>query len=59
MDGALAIVRHEDFYELVPAVIAERVQQVDPATLVVWNRPEPKDPDDPYAEFEVPDDLMW
>ncbi len=57
--GELAIVRHQDFYELVPAGVAERVQQVDSATLVLWNRPEPKDPKDPYAELEVPDDLMW
>jgi hypothetical protein len=57
--GALAIVRHEHFYELVPASIAERAQQVEPALLVLWNQPTAKDADDPYAEFEVPDDLMW
>jgi hypothetical protein len=59
VDGGLAIVRHESFYELVPPSVAERAQQVDPTILVLWNRSEPKEPDDPYAEFEVPDDLMW
>lgn len=57
--GELAIVRHDDFYEIVPAAIAQRAEQTDPATLVVWNKPGDTDPDDPYAEFEVPDDLMW
>jgi uncharacterized protein YaiL (DUF2058 family) len=58
-DGELAIVHHDNFYELVPARVAERVEQVDPPTLVLWNRPETADPDDPYAEHQVPDDLMW
>jgi uncharacterized protein YaiL (DUF2058 family) len=57
--GKLAIVRHDNFYELVPAAVAERVEQVDPPSLVVWNRPREADPNDPYADFEVPDDLMW
>jgi hypothetical protein len=57
--GRLAIVRHDDFYELVPPQVAERVEQVDAATLVLWNRPEPGDPEDPYADYQVPDDLMW
>jgi uncharacterized protein YaiL (DUF2058 family) len=57
--GKLAIVRHGDFYELVPAAVAERAQQVDPAVVVLFSRPEATDPDDPYAGYEVPDDLMW
>ncbi|MBK1632015.1 nucleoprotein/polynucleotide-associated enzyme [Thiohalocapsa halophila] len=57
--GELAIVRHDDFYEIVPAMVAERTEQTDPAILVVWNKPGEADPDDPYAGFEVPDDLMW
>ncbi|MGD2019599.1 MAG: DUF2058 domain-containing protein [Thiohalocapsa sp.] len=58
-DGELAIVRHDDFYELVPAAVAERAEATDPNTLVLWNKPGVADPDDPYADFEVPDDLMW
>jgi uncharacterized protein len=57
--GKLAIVRHDDFYELVPPNVAERALEVDAATLVLWNRPQPGDAQDPYAGFEVPDDLMW
>jgi uncharacterized protein YaiL (DUF2058 family) len=26
---------------------------------VLFSRPEATDPDDPYAGYEVPDDLMW
>jgi hypothetical protein len=57
--GELAIVRHEGFYELVTAEVAGRVEQTDSATLALWNRPEAAAPDDPYADYQVPDDLMW
>lgn len=60
VDGRLAVVRQDAFYELVPAEIAERVAARNPALVLVHNRPERKpDADDPYAEFQVPDDLMW
>ncbi len=58
-DGKLAIIRHDDFYELVPAAVAERAEQTDPASLVLWSKPGEGNRDDPYAEFQVPDDLMW
>ena len=60
VDGRLAVVRQDSFYELIPAEIAERVQGRDPARILVWNRPTPAaQGEDPYAEFQVPDDLMW
>lgn len=58
--GSLAIVRHDGFYALVPAAVAERCAAHDPALVVVHNRPDADDRgDDDYAEFQVPDDLMW
>ncbi len=58
--GHLAIVRQDTFYELVPAEIAERVSGRDASLVLVHNRAaESADADDPYAEFQVPDDLMW
>lgn len=57
--GSLAIVRHDDFYELVPAAVAERLASAEPALVLVHNQPEPEDGDDEYADFKVPDDLMW
>lgn len=57
--GSLAIVRHDDFYELVPAAVAERLAAAEPTLVLVHNRPEPDDEDDEYADYKIPDDLMW
>ena len=60
VSGRLAIVRQDDFYQLIPADVARRVAEHDPALVVVLNTPdESGDGDDEYAEFKVPDDLMW
>lgn len=58
--GQLAIVRLDQGYELVPAKVAEKISQRDPQCIVVLNeaRTEP-DEEDPYADFQIPDDLMW
>ncbi len=58
--GELAIVRQDTFYELIPATVAERVAARQPERVVVLNRhgQEP-DTEDDYAEYKVPDDLMW
>lgn len=58
--GSLAVVRQDAFYEIVPSDIADRVRDRDPALVLVHNRPEEKgEGDDPYADYKVPDDLMW
>jgi uncharacterized protein YaiL (DUF2058 family) len=57
--GELAIVRHDAFYELVPAELVARIVKVDPDLVVVHNQERSDDTDDEYAEFKVPDDLMW
>ena len=61
VDGLVAIVRHGEGYELVPAGVADKIRQRDEAAVVVHNvRSGAVDSeDDPYAEFQVPDDLMW
>jgi hypothetical protein len=59
-DGRLAVVRQDAFYELVPAEIAERLRARDAHLVLVHNQPAKQpDADDPYAEFKVPDDLIW
>ncbi len=63
-EGRLAVVRQDHFYELVPPDIAERIRARAPELVVVHNQraaaPAPaKDAEDPYAGYEVPDDLMW
>lgn len=60
VSGRLAIVRQDAFYEVIPAEIAERVRARDASLVLVFNQPaETSDGDDPYADYQVPDDLMW
>ncbi|MEM9604704.1 MAG: DUF2058 domain-containing protein [Pseudomonadota bacterium] len=60
--GRLAIATAASGYALIPAVAAEKVQSRLPELVVCWHRGEeatPTDEDDPYAAYEIPDDLMW
>lgn len=61
--GHLAIVRLDEGYAIVPGIVAEKIAQRDASHIVVNNRGEAEvatvEEDDPYAEFQVPDDLMW
>ena len=67
ISGRLAIARlaidnkDECDYAIIPAVVADKIAQRDPATVVVNSAlsQEAQDEDDPYADFKVPDDLMW
>jgi uncharacterized protein len=60
VSGRLALVRQDTFYEVIPAEIAERVRARDASLVLVFNQPAAAgDADDPYADFQVPDDLMW
>ena len=65
--GRLAIARltpessSESEYATIPAVVADKIAQRD-ASYIVLNcelSQEAKDEDDPYADFVIPDDLMW
>lgn len=59
--GRLAIVKLDEQYELVPERVADKIRQRDESYILVCNdRQEPEmDEDDPYADFKIPDDLMW
>ncbi len=58
--GNLAIVKLNERYEVVPAGVAEKISHRDAACVIVRNQPDSAiDADDPYADFKVPDDLMW
>ena len=58
--GHLAIVCQGDSAELVPKVIADKIAERDPALVVRVNKPSSEtEVDDPYAAFQIPDDLMW
>ena len=46
--------------ELVPRIIADKIAERDPAIVVrVKQASTQVDEDDPYAAFQIPDDLMW
>lgn len=66
INGRLAIARlqvenGESQYAIIPAVVADKIAQRD-ADAIVLNSAlsqDEQDEDDPYADFKIPDDLMW
>ena len=59
-NGRLCIIKLDKQYELIPTLVAEKIRRRDEHTLILSNQPtETPDEDDPYADFKVPDDLMW
>lgn len=67
INGRLAIARliidsnGENEYAIIPASVADKIAQRD-ASFIVLNSAlsqEEQDEDDPYADFKIPDDLMW
>ena len=60
MAGRLVIVRQGTATELVPRVIADKIAERDASMVVRVNKSSTEvDADDPYAAFQIPDDLMW
>jgi len=62
IQGKLGIARIEGRYELVPQTIAEKIQQRNAKRVVIFiekAQETKKDENDPYADYQIPDDLMW
>ena len=71
MKGAIAIVRYEGHYALVPEAVVGRIRERDEYAVVTHEGAAPAasaatpataaspDAEDPYKDFVVPDDLMW
>ena len=60
VQGSLGIARIEGRYELVTKSIAEKIQQRNPKRVVIYSAEQDTiDENDPYAEYEIPDDLTW
>ncbi len=58
--GRLVIIRLDNATELVPAIVADKIAERDPSLVVKVKKSSTKvDEDDPYAAFQIPDDLMW
>lgn len=67
ISGRLAIARlvvdNSDVseYAIIPASVADKIAQRDEKSIVLNSAlsQEEQDEEDPYADFKVPDDLMW
>lgn len=58
--GHLVIVCQGGTTELVPRIIADKIAERDASLVVRVNKSNAEtDVDDPYAAFQIPDDLMW
>lgn len=59
--GALAVVGQQDQLSVVPAKVASKIAERDDSWLVLQNTRDEDEhgTDDEYADYEVPDDLMW
>jgi uncharacterized protein YaiL (DUF2058 family) len=59
--GRLAIVALGDSYEVVPDKVARKIMERDESAVVSLHERKQDDAgeDDPYAGYEIPDDLMW
>ncbi|SFB36415.1 hypothetical protein SAMN04515620_1524 [Collimonas sp. OK607] len=58
--GRLVIICQGDARELVPRIIADKIAERDASIVVRVNKTSTEiDADDPYAAFQIPDDLMW
>lgn len=67
ISGRLAIARlvvdngSRSEYAIIPASVADKIAQRDANSIVLNSAlsQEEQDEEDPYADFKVPDDLMW
>lgn len=61
INGRAGIIKLEQGYEIVPAEIARKIQDRDANSVVLLNQAtqDMNMDDDPYANFQIPDDLMW
>lgn len=73
--GRLCVVRTGETYEVIPKPIADKIRERDSEIVVVYNKKPSTDStaststdsnnnaeqsdDDYYAQFEIPDDLVW
>ena len=60
--GRLAIVKLGESYEVVSSEVAKKISLRDATSVIVYNDPTASavdNKDDPYADYQIPDDLMW
>jgi len=63
LSGRLAISLLAEEFILVPALVADKIIERDDSAIVYRNSEvdseDQNDEDDPYKDYEIPDDLMW
>ena len=60
INGQLAIVWLDHKYEVIPQRVAKKIQQRDASFIILCNEAVQESvEDDEYADYKVPDDLMW
>ena len=65
IQGKLSIARIEGRYEIVAKTIAEKIQQRNEKRVVIFDEKqelenqEMPDENDPYADYQIPDNLTW
>ena len=58
--GRLVIICQGESVDLVPAVVADKIAERNPAIVVRVNKSaDTLDADDPYANYKIPDDFTW
>lgn len=57
--GQVAIAVLEEKFYLIPDKFAEKIEQRLPTYVIRVQPEEEPDEDDPYADYKIPDDLMW
>lgn len=59
--GRLAVVLLNDSYEVVAEGVARKIMERDESAVIALHERDADDQgdDDPYAGYEIPDDLMW
>jgi len=60
IEGVLGMARIDGRYELVPKAVAEKIQQRNEKRIVLFDSSDQVvDENDPYADYQIPDDLEW
>ena len=61
--GQIALVKNDEAYEIIPRVVVEKIKSRDASVILVMNDKQAQvdntPDDDPYADYKIPDDLMW
>ncbi|MDH4276414.1 MAG: DUF2058 domain-containing protein [Gammaproteobacteria bacterium] len=59
--GHLVVAKLGDSYAVVPKKVAEKIKQRDAQSIITNESPTASIPgeNDPYADYKIPDDLMW